>query len=502
MRSIGFENFRSLKNLKKIEFKDLTVLVGKNSCGKSTFLRTFPLLKQTITPDRSIPILWYSESLVDFGDYSKVKNISANEDENISLFFENEIRVEKRMSSIKFFDEIQNNINYYVQLSISNDDVIDFIKIEIDNNIFLLNFDKELKLKTIKIDDISIEVDSFYSFRNGILPFFTYLYRDYYDFLDEEGPFKEIRDFIMEEISTLNIEISSEKIDKKLEEIIKNNNYLKEEEFYMLLNKSFKAKGLFDNKNKKIYSLFLLLNFNIIYRTISSDIEIFFSNSVYIAPIRATPQRYYRIQGLAVENVDSTGRNLSLFLKSLSKRKFKELKEWINLYFSFSLDIENIEGHITINIVQNGKTINLTDTGFGYSQLLPIIVQIWYISTKRNRYYKTREFTFVIEQPELHLHPALQIKLIDSFIEIIRVINTREMLNIKFIIETHSETFINRIGENIWKNKLDREKVVIYRFEKKDFETEIYDTKYNLEGILEKWPIGFFSSEDEDDFWN
>ena len=39
MKSIGIKNLRSLKNVEQIEIKPITILVGRNSSGKSTFLR-------------------------------------------------------------------------------------------------------------------------------------------------------------------------------------------------------------------------------------------------------------------------------------------------------------------------------------------------------------------------------------------------------------------------------------------------------------------------------
>ena len=57
MKSIGIKNLRSLKNVEQIEIKPITILVGRNSSGKSTFLRIFPLLKQTLN-DLSVPLYW------------------------------------------------------------------------------------------------------------------------------------------------------------------------------------------------------------------------------------------------------------------------------------------------------------------------------------------------------------------------------------------------------------------------------------------------------------
>ena len=69
MDRIRLQNFRSLQDTGEIEIKPLTLLVGKNSSGKSSFLRFFPLIKQSLEESKHGPILWYKEKGVDFGDF-------------------------------------------------------------------------------------------------------------------------------------------------------------------------------------------------------------------------------------------------------------------------------------------------------------------------------------------------------------------------------------------------------------------------------------------------
>ena len=71
MRSLRLKNFRSLVDTGRIELRPLTVLVGANSSGKSSFLRFFPLLRQTYEARSASPLLWYGRD-VDFGDFSQV----------------------------------------------------------------------------------------------------------------------------------------------------------------------------------------------------------------------------------------------------------------------------------------------------------------------------------------------------------------------------------------------------------------------------------------------
>lgn len=72
--SVGIKNLRSLKQVEDIEIKPITILVGANSSGKSTFLRSFPLFTQSIMKPLRGSISWFDDSLVDFGDYDTALN--------------------------------------------------------------------------------------------------------------------------------------------------------------------------------------------------------------------------------------------------------------------------------------------------------------------------------------------------------------------------------------------------------------------------------------------
>ncbi|MCW5687381.1 MAG: AAA family ATPase [Pseudolabrys sp.] len=68
MLKFGLKNLRRLESVPPVELRPITLLVGRNSSGKSTFLRAFPLLRQSIMTRTSTPLLWYGD-FVDFGSF-------------------------------------------------------------------------------------------------------------------------------------------------------------------------------------------------------------------------------------------------------------------------------------------------------------------------------------------------------------------------------------------------------------------------------------------------
>ena len=219
--------------------------------------------------------------------------------------------------------------------------------------------------------------------------------------------------------------------------------------------------------------------------------------------MRATAERYYRIQHLAVDEVDQNGKNLPIFLSSLSQGQLEEFQSWTLSNFGFKTNIRKIEGHYLIKIVQSDNIeINLSDMGFGYSQILPILTQIWHSTTKKGirknyAFYQVNiEKIIAIEQPELHLHPEFQAKFADAISKVIKFTKDNN-IHLKLIIETHSDIIVNRLGLNILNETLDTNDVNIILFDKKDelSPSEIKISNFDEEGNLNNWPLGFFTPQ-------
>ena len=108
-----------------------------------------------------------------------------------------------------------------------------------------------------------------------------------------------------------------------------------------------------------------------------------------------------------------------------------------------------------------------------------------------------------IEQPELHIHPALQVQLGDLFIEQSK---GRKKF---FLIETHSEHLLLRILRRIRETaeelapdevKLSRN-VAIYYVESENGSTVVNRIGLNESGrFTDRWPRGFFEEREKEYF--
>lgn len=121
------------------------------------------------------------------------------------------------------------------------------------------------------------------------------------------------------------------------------------------------------------------------------------------------------------------------------------LKKWMNDFnIGDDFRIKSIEGVATkIEIFEEEVWINLVDKGFGAGQIFSILLKIALCinDTKKDskfRFSYQRKQLIVIEEPEANLHPALQSKLANLFLD------AYSKYDIKFIIETHSEYVIRK----------------------------------------------------------
>ncbi len=136
-----------------------------------------------------------------------------------------------------------------------------------------------------------------------------------------------------------------------------------------------------------------------------------------------------------------------------------------------------------LQVAIGGPSVNLADVGYGVSQVLPIVVQT---------VLKTRSKVLLLQQPEVHLHPRAQAALGSFFVD--RVAHDDRM----FLVETHSDYFVDRIRQEVACGNLSHEKVLILFFHKPELDTSVWPITIDAQGNVENAPAeyrGFFLEE-------
>lgn len=195
------------------------------------------------------------------------------------------------------------------------------------------------------------------------------------------------------------------------------------------------------------------------------------------AGYRVDRKRRTEIDLGAIPASDADPDELKRFVQELRKRDTKE--------------------HIVL--VPHGQSIQvqLHDVGTGVSQLLPVVVLS----------LAARDNLVAIEQPELHLHPALQTELGDLFIESA----LRSFRKNTLLIETHSEHLILRLLRRIRETTeptqnenarpLRPDQVSVIYVEQTEQGVQLSQLRIDESGeFIDRWPKGFFEERADELF--
>ncbi len=371
INKIVFEGYKGFKNRNELELKPITILIGKNSSGKSAIAKLPVFLSESISTNQKNPIL------------NSVKGIE------LGAEFRDLIHNRDIQGDLKF--EIFNDKN-------------DVIKVQINNDI--------LKKSSI--------VSKWQYFQNEEIK-------------------KEITP---EEIKNDNIEFE----------------------------------GIIPNKLKDEF------------------VKKFKFETNYLGPFRLNPPRIFNLDGTKdFKRIGSKGENAYQILANSFNNNdslIDEVGKWYNDNFDgWRLIVRKIDPYFEIRITREGNDnegeINIVDVGQGMSQALPIIV-------KANM--RTTSSLVIIEQPELHLHPAAHGNLAELIVK-----SAKETEN-RYLIETHSENFILRIRRLIAEEKLDANDIALYSVEYNENEKFSFIKKINIlsDGEVDYWPKDIFRESFEE----
>lgn len=205
------------------------------------------------------------------------------------------------------------------------------------------------------------------------------------------------------------------------------------------------------------------------------------------APIRSKPRRTYDELS---EEYSPEGDHIPTLLARLLRQQrgsteAVRLREALLRFGSASglfkrVDVRRMGRKVSdpfqIRVSIAGPPVNLTDVGYGVSQALPIVVQSVLKSPNR---------IFLLQQPEVHLHPRAQAALGTFFAELASGGGRT------FLIETHSDHLVDRVRQEVARGNISHKDVSILFFHKPRTETTISSITLDRHGNIENAPRAY-----------
>ena len=214
----------------------------------------------------------------------------------------------------------------------------------------------------------------------------------------------------------------------------------------------------------------------------------------YLGPLRQEPRAYSDYDDATRPDIGAAGEHLARVLQwhgtklvdvpGLGQADLRDgLQHWLQelgIVEDLSVEARGLAGmSIEVRPPELDRQVDLTSVGVGVSQVLPVLA-VCLLAEPGD--------IVLLEQPELHLHPALQMRLADFLLAC--VASGRQI-----IVETHSEHLVNRLRRRVAEAESDNTgELVRIVFAERDANghTSFRPSDINpLGGLSEGWPDGF-----------
>ena len=223
-------------------------------------------------------------------------------------------------------------------------------------------------------------------------------------------------------------------------------------------------------------------------KTLQQDIRKCVQYILSVAPVRSKPQRTYNP---IRETPNPEGKEVPMYLMRISSTDAKGWKALRNQLVNFGkssgmfTDIKvekfgkkSVGGPFELRFSVRGIQSNFMDIGYGVSQVLPLLMRIFWI----------QDIKFLLQQPEVHLHPKAQAELASLFITSIK------SKGHSFLIETHSDYMVDRARIEIQRGKINPDQVsVIYLETLKNGSVKAHNISFDKQGNVLNAPPSYRS---------
>lgn len=476
--TISLKHFKAFRELHELPIKPVTILCGTNSCGKSSILQSILLLKQTFDSQNSNQTVLLNGRFAHLGSFD---NIVYQKKKSNSVVFDFNMEVQDNVQSprgrrpvplsVQFRDfypeqisrlaRIPLKIQYRAEVGVKSRGKLDSVAPVVVNSLLFRSEVKAPDGTTLPGLTISMEHNQGNSYSvswKGIRSRFLRETRATSDGMDTNGQ------------GTTTAEV----------------------EFANLLPIMFREIEERRASGDVIYAV----------RRLPELLRRAFGSFTYIGPLREEPSRRYIYED-EISEIGIKGENAAyIYLverdRTISDHYFYNeasnsfelegshklgaaVQQWMSLMNIHALEPEPSGEIIRLNLDSNMSSrtrVSIADVGFGVSQVFPIVLEGLRMSSGS---------TLLLEQPEIHLHPNLQMQLADYLI-------TLGLSQKGVIVETHSDHIVNRLVRRIVEDTTYNLKDLIGIYfvsptsDGSTYETVVIDEN---RGIV-NWPIGFF----------
>jgi AAA15 family ATPase/GTPase len=517
MNKIGFQNFRRFQNFAPLEYKGITFLVGRNNAGKSTLVKAL-LLIDNYFKSGTIETLSFGNNVL--------------EDANIVTYG----RAKNRKAEENFIYFTQNIENYTIELMVSGEDDKSFANVQslkITDSLNKLSFTFNLqsrfltviKERDTKVNNLSEKIlldlkTQLDETKNQLQnPDLKKTSKEYIELVSNLDNIQTKIESIQEDknagaaqndiLFTLdddfgNVQSLSEVVDTFL--LHSMSQY--DREFVGIQNGETASEKFEDFRALKEYDPISVESSFSHFITLMSDFSVAYMGA---NPAKQSALFAIRDKNNALAQAIHEYKQLNI-LEGEEEHRF--VIKWMQAFevgSNFTISMHAGEAY-EMKIFSNETEIYLADKGMGSIQAMLLIMRIACIIRKikvaENRSTNTRivegkvtkqdSFTYrlidkttvIIEEPELNLHPALQSKLADLFLDV------HQKFKIDFLIETHSEYVLRRsqviVAFNEFEVAPNENPFCVYYFPK-EIEVQPYKLEYNEDGSFNRnFGDGFF----------
>jgi predicted ATPase len=485
---ISIKNFKAIESLDDFELKDINILSGINSCGKTSLIQFLLLIKQTIESREDDNTLILNKPYIELGKFLDIIN---GRDIKKPLSFKIIISKEEiylpGIAIGKSLEGILYNKEDFQSLELE----IKFLYSEELKKINLSHFNLTLFFK--ESDSLDIEPSE----------------QDIYFHLS-----------LNEDNRTYSVEYNSEIFfyyrfkaiqASKLDFVEAADSYLDSDiDEYTIISPRPAYSGVVEFNN--IYPRLIRIEnsseplqlLSELFDNLYTYLRDYFYNMSYIGPLREAPHTYYIDNDEVKLRIGNKGEYTAQILSQEAKNPVEYFKKneieqkiekvnstlvqavnyWICEFFSLAKEIKSEvqdEENRVFKILltnANGLIVPITHVGFGVSQILPVVVEGLRMPANS---------ILILEQPEIHLHPKLQSLLMDFLIYL-------NYSGKKVLIETHSDHIITRLRRRVVEDLSDSLiKKVNLCFIEQGTEKKLFNQlQLNELGTFKKWPKDFF----------